>query len=111
MGSKLPNLYIYRKGIVVGQAKIGRVDNGEAVIISAKERITDIDKAEEKYTPIECRFATIPKEKFVVGKLVELASLATDNILILSKKKLLASARLVKGNKEYLLEIKEVFGG
>ena len=107
LGKRLPELYIYRKGSVVGQVALGEADGREAVIVSAKERITNLGKPEPKYTVLESRIAILPKEKFIVGKLAYLPSHATEKILLFVKEKVIATARLLEDGEQYFLEIVE----
>ena len=109
IGAKLPKLFIYKKSTVVGQARLGQVDGQNAVIISAKERIVDTGKPEPKSVVLECRFAIIPKDKFIVSRLVRIPAQSTEHILLFVKKKLIATARLVETNGVFALQIKETF--
>jgi len=108
LGKKLPQLYIYRKGGIVGQAKLGIAHGGEVVIISAKERIDTIGKAASKYTLLESRIAVIPKVSFTVGKLVELTVNSLGQIPLFTKEKLIATASLVQTEEGYALQINEL---
>ncbi len=105
LGKKLPQLYIYRKGGIVGQAKLGLAQGKEVVIILAKERIDTIGKAVPKYTLLESRIATIPKHSFTVGKLVTLTANSLGQIPLFVKEKLVATATLVQTVEGYALQI------
>ncbi len=105
LGKKLPQLYVYRKGSVVGQVDLGRSEACEAVIISAKERISNLGKTEPKYFPLECRIALLPKREFVVGKLVRLPKGSLDHLLLFTKQELVAVARLMQNSEGYFLQI------
>jgi hypothetical protein len=107
LGKKLPQLYIYRKGGVVGQVVLGEVDGREAVIISAKERITNLGKAKPKYTTLVCRIAVLPKREFIVGKLVYIPAHSTEKILIFVKETVVARAKLVENGEIFFLQITE----
>ena len=109
LGKKLPQVYIYRKGGVVGQAKLGQVKDREVLIISAKERVSNLGKPESKYSVLECRIAILPKREFVVGKLVLLPKNVAKNIQIFMKQTLIASAALLQNDEEYFLQINEVY--
>ncbi len=109
LGKKLPQLYIYRKGGVVGQVALGEVDGREAVIISAKERIANLGKPEPKYTTLECRIAVLPKREFTVGKLVYIPAYSTEKILLFIKETLVARAKLVENGEVFFLQITEKY--
>jgi len=109
LGKRLPELYIYRKGSVVGQLELGEADGREAVIISAKERITNLGKPEPKYIVLESRIAILPKEKFIVGKLAYLPLQATEKILLFVKEKVVVTSRLVEDGENYFLQIVEKY--
>ena len=106
LGKKLPQLYVYRKGVVVGQVDIGQIDGEEVVIISAKERIPNLGKPESKHVVLECRIAVLPKSSFVVGKLVRLLGSSLDHILLFVKQELVATATLVQNKEGYFLQIR-----
>jgi len=110
LGKKLPQLYIYRKGAVVGQAELGEVDGREAVVISAKERISNLGKTESKSVMLECRLAVLPKNSFVVGRLVMLPRATRERIEIFAKGRLLATASLVEDSEGYFLQIVQRHG-
>jgi len=105
LGKRLPQLYVYRKGSVVGQVELGRSEACEAVIISAKERISNLGKTEPKYVPLECRIALLPKQEFVVGKLVRLPKGSLDHLLLFAKQEMVATARLMQNSEGYFLQI------
>jgi len=107
LGKKLPQLYIYRKDGIVGQAQLGRAMGRESVVISAKERIDNLGKAEPKYTLLETRIATLPKSDFEVGKLVELPVESLSSILLFSRQKLVAMASLIQAGGNYALQIQK----
>ena len=107
LGKKLPQLYIYRKGGVVGQVVLGEVEGREAVIISAKERITNLGKPEPKYTALECRIAILPKREFIVGKLVYIPAHSMEKILLFIKGALVATAKLVEDGEMFFLQVTE----
>lgn len=106
LGKKLPQLYVCRKGVVVGQVDIGQVNGEEVVIISAKERIPNLGKPEPKHVVLECRIAVLPKSSFVVGKLVRLSGSSLDHILLFVKQELVATAALVQNEEGYFLQIR-----
>jgi len=108
LGGKLPQIYIYRKGAVIGQASLGQIEGREVVIISAKERMTNLGKPESKYAVLECRIAILPKQEFVVGKLVPLPKSVVEHIQIFMKQTLIASAALLQNDEGYVLQINEV---
>lgn len=108
LGKKLPQTYIYRKGGIVGQATLGTVSGSEAVIVSAKERISHLGKPEPKYVSLESRMAVLPKRDFVVGKLVTLPRGTIEHILLFHKKELLATATLRENKEGYYLKIQEM---
>ena len=107
LGKKLPQLYVCRKGVVVGQVDIGQVNGEEVVIISAKERIPNLGKPEPKHVVLECRIAVLPKSSFVVGKLVRLSGSSLDHILLFVKQELVATAALVQNEEGYFLQIQK----
>ncbi len=107
LGKKLPQLYVYRKDAVIGQVDIGQIDDHEAVIVSAKERISNLGKPEPKYLTLECRIAILPKAEFVVGKLVTLPRGVLDHLLLFVKQELIATASLVQNTEGYFLQIEE----
>lgn len=107
LGKKLPQLYVYRKGVVVGQVDIGQINGEEVVIISAKERIPNLGKPEPKHVVLECRIAILPKSSFVVGKLVRLSGNLLDHILLFVKQELVATAALVQNKEGYFLQIQK----
>ncbi len=109
IGSKLPQSYIYSKGTVVGQAKLGMIEGKEAIVISAKERIVDTGKPDAKSVAMECRLAIIPEADFVVSTLVHIPTHSIENILLVVNKKPIAMARLVDYDSRFALQIKEVF--
>lgn len=109
IGSKLPQLYIYRKGIVVGQARLGMTEGKEAIVISAKECIIDTGKPNAKSVAMECRLAIIPKTDFVVSTLVHIPTHSIGNILLVVNKKPIAMARLVDYDSRFALQVKEIF--
>lgn len=108
LGHKFPKLYVYRKGKVIGQARLGVVDKNISVVISAKERIVDIDKAESKSVIMEARLAVMPKDKFVVSKLVQIPSASIEKIMLFVKKRAIATAKLVTNNKNFALQITDI---
>jgi len=107
LGKKLPQLYVYRKGVVVGQVDIGQINGKEVVIVSAKERISNLGKPEPKYATVECRIAILPKKAFVVGKLVTPSGVSLDHILLFVKQELVAVAALLQNEEGYFLQIQE----
>jgi hypothetical protein len=107
LGKKLPQLYVYRKGAVIGQVDIGQIDDNEAVIVSAKERISNLGKPDPKYLALECRIAILPKAEFVVGKLVILPKGSLGHLLLFVKQELIATASLVQNTEGYFLQIEE----
>jgi len=107
LGKKLPQLYVYRKGAVIGQVDIGQIDDNEAVIVSAKERISNLGKPEPKYLTLESRIAILPKTEFVVGKLVILPKGSLSHLLLFVKQELIATASLVQNTEGYFLQIEE----
>jgi len=109
LGKKLPELYLYRKGGVVGQALLGEADGNAVVIIAAKERIDNLGKAPSKYLLLESRIAVIPKASFVVGKMVSLPANSLQTILLYRKQVLVATASLVQTDQGYALQINECF--
>ncbi|NKQ41347.1 MAG: hypothetical protein HF962_07230 [Sulfurovum sp.] len=107
LGNKLPKLFVYHKGVVVGQAALGSVGNQTSVVISAKERISNLGKPEPRYTSIEARVAVLPKGDFVVGRLVRIPANSIKNILLFSKETVVAKATLAECNDEIFLQIQE----
>ena len=107
LGKKLPQLYVCRKGVVVGQVDIGQIDGKEVVVVSAKERISNLGKPEPKHLALECRIAILPKRSFVVGKLVTLSGSPLEHILLFAKEELVATAALVQNEEGYFLQIQE----
>lgn len=107
LGKRLPQLYVYRKGSVVGQVNLGQIGGEEALIISAKERISNLGKAEPKYLTLECRIALLPKQEFVVGKLVHLPQGSLRCLLLFVKQEPVASASLTQNSEGYFLQIEE----
>lgn len=107
LGKKLPEFFIYRRGTVVGQAKLGQVGGKLAIVISAKERILNLDKAESKHNIIESRLAILPRGEFTVGKMIHISSASIDNIQLFVKGKLFATASLLVQDGLYYLQIKE----
>ena len=108
LGKELPLLYIYRKGAIVGQAELGRIDDAQVVIISAKERIANVGKPDAKYIKVESRIAILPKGRFVVGKLVALPAGSLEHVLLFVKGKIVATAKLVENTEGIFLQITEV---
>jgi len=107
LGKKLPQLYVYRKERVIGQLSLGQTENGAVVIVSAKERIVNLGKPESKYQMLECRIALLDKEDFVVGRLVQLPTGSLEDILLVTKAEVLASAKLLQNSEGYYLQITE----
>jgi len=105
LGKRLPQLYVYRKGGVVGQVDLGQVEGREALIVSAKERISNLGKEEPKYLALECRMALLPKQEFVVGKLVHLPQDSLQHLLLFIKQEQVASASLMQNSEGYFLQI------
>lgn len=105
LGKELPQLYVYRKGSIVGQVDLGSTEACEAVIVSAKERISNLGKTEPKYLPLECRIALLPKQEFVVGRLVRLPKGSLDHLLLFAKQEMVAVARLMQNSEGYFLQI------
>ncbi len=105
LGKTLPQLYIYRKGSVVGQVQLGAVDGQASVIVSAKERMDNLGKPESKYLVLECRIALLPKQEFVVGKLVKLPKDALSHIVLFVKQEIIATASLLQNKEGYFLQI------
>ena len=108
IGNKMPKLYIYKSDIIVGQARLGEADGIKSIIISAKERMVSIKKAEPKYAILYCRMAIIQESDFTVSKLVSIAQDALENIVILQNEKPIAISKLVRYGKQYALEIMEL---
>jgi len=108
LGKTLPQLYIYRKGGVVGQAQLGEVNGEASVIVSAKERMTNLGKPESKYLVLECRIALLPKQEFVVGKLVKLPKGSLNRIVLFAKQEVVATASLLQNQEGYFLQIETV---
>ena len=107
LGKELPQLYVYRKGNIVGQADLGHINGNAAVIISAKEHISSLGKPESKHIVLECRVATLPKDTFVVGKLTVLPKDSLSHIVLLVKQKPIAVASLMQSKEGYFLQIEE----
>jgi len=108
LGKKLPDLYIYRKGMVVGQAELGQIDGRETIIVSAAERIANLGKADTKHAVLECRIAIVPKEAFVVGKLFPIPKDSLASMLLFVKGKQIASVALKHSDEGYFLQVNEV---
>ena len=108
IGDKMPKLYIYQSDIIVGQARLGESNGLKSIIISAKERMVSIKKAEPKYAILYCRMAIIQESDFTVSRLVTIAQDALENIVVLHNEKSIATAKLVRYGKRYALEIMEL---
>jgi len=109
LGKTLPPLYIYRKNGIVGQATVGVDEGREVILITAKERMDNLGKPDPKYFLLTSRIAVIPKEQFIVGKLVRLPEEAFSHILLYAKEELIATAKIVKCKKAYCLQISECY--
>ena len=108
LGTQRPQIYIYRNGIVVGQAKLGLDENQEAVMINAKERIVNQGKPKAKYMILEGRIAILKKGDFVVGKITKLPSGSVENIMLFANDKLLALAKILRDKNGYYYRIEEM---
>ncbi len=108
LGSKKPQIYIYRNGIVVGQAKFGLDENKEVVMVLAKERISNQGKPRPKSVVLDGRVATLKKSDFIVGKITKLPDGSVKNIMLFANDKLFALASLVQDATGYYYRIEEI---
>ncbi len=108
IGDTMPKLYIYQSNIIVGQARLGESNGLKSIIISAKEIMVSVKKAEPKYVILYCRMAIIQESDFTVSRLVTIAQDALENIVVLQNGKSIATAKLVRYGKRYALEIMEL---
>ena len=108
IGSDMPKLYIYKSDIIVGQARLGESNGIKSIIISAKERMVSIKKAEPKHTILYCRMAIIQESDFIVSRLVAIGEDTLEDIVVLQNGKSIAIAKLVRYKKRYALEIMEL---
>jgi len=108
IGNNIPKLYIYQDDVIVGQARLGQIDENESIIISAKERMVSTKKAGSKSTILHCRIAIIHEDVFIVSTLIPIVKGSLNNIKIINENRHIATARLVEYNNHYALEIMEI---
>ncbi len=108
LGASLPNLYIYKNNIVIGQVKLGLDKSRESIIVLAKERIANFGKSKSRNSILDARISIFRKSDFVVGKLIRLPEGSFDNIILFVKNKPIWLAKLVYKEGNYYLLCDEI---
>jgi len=105
----MPMVYVLDGTDIVGQARLGQHDNcGEMIVVEATEHMMKKSSQSDKLMKLWPKFAVIPKDKFVVGNMVELSNGGHTSVVLYGTDGRVGIASIHASSKGYILQIDEV---
>jgi len=105
----MPMVYVLDGTDIIGQARLGQHDNGgEMIVVEATEHMMQKSSQSDKLLKLWPKFAVIPKDKFVVGNMIELSSGGHNSVVLYGSNGRVGVASIHSSSKGYVLRIDEI---